>query len=280
MRELKINTDNKPSTPWRRRLHTIIFEADTPLGKFFDVALIIVIILSVIVVMLDSIASLSAKYNEVFYLVEWFFTIIFTIEYITRLISVKKKRLYALSFYGIVDLLATIPTYLSLIIPGTQVLLVIRMLRILRVFRVLKLVQYLSEAEFLRKAMYASRRKISVFLFAVLNLVIIAGSVMYVVEGADNGFTSIPKSIYWAVVTLTTVGFGDITPVTNLGQFIAAIIMITGYGIIAVPTGIVSYEIAMAQRTNACKECGNMHNPEGAKYCCDCGTSLSISEPV
>ncbi len=228
--------------------------------------------------MLDSIETLRDQYQSLFYLLEWIFTIIFTIEYVTRIIAVKKPSIYIFSFYGIVDLLATIPTYLSLIIPGTQVLLVIRMLRILRVFRVLKLVQYLSEAEFLSRALYNSRRKISVFLFTVLNLVIIAGSVMYVVEGAENGFTSIPKSIYWAVVTLTTVGFGDIIPVTNLGQFIAAVIMIMGYGIIAVPTGIVSYELAVATSRRMCPKCGEVNIPSEAHYCSNCGVKLDDVE--
>jgi voltage-gated potassium channel len=278
VRTLNIYSHNKPDSKWRAKIYSVIFEAHTRIGKVFDIGLILAIILSVIVVMLDSIPALREDYQELFYQLEWVFTIIFTIEYITRIIAVKKPRLYIFSFYGMVDLLATIPTYISLIIPGTQVLLVIRMLRILRVFRILKLVQYLSEAEFLRQALYSSRRKISVFLFTVLNLVIVAGSIMYVVEGAENGFTSIPRSIYWAVVTLTTVGFGDITPGTNLGQFIAAIIMITGYGIIAVPTGIVSYEMALANRKRMCTQCGEVNLPAAAHYCSNCGVKLDKAE--
>lgn len=275
---MRKQADNKPDTPLRSKLYTIIFEADTPSGKAFDVLLIAVIIISVIVVMLDSVPAFNERYKNLFAILEWIFTILFSIEYVIRILSVRKKHKYIFSFYGIVDFLATIPSYLSILIPSAQVLLIIRVLRILRVFRVLKLAQYLSEAQYLTTALKASQRKISVFLFAVVNLVILTGSLMYVIEGAENGFTSIPKSIYWAIVTLTTVGYGDITPITDLGQFLAAIIMIMGYSIIAVPTGIVSYEIAAANRGKVCPNCGESSNPEMANYCISCGEPLTKTE--
>ena len=234
----------KKLSPWQRKIHEIIFEADTPAGKWFDIILILFIGLSVIAVMMDSVQSLKAKYNDLLFFAEWLFTILFTIEYILRLISVTKPKLYALSFYGIVDLLAILPTYISLIYAGGHFLVVIRLLRILRVFRVLKLMQYVSESKLLAQALKASRRKITIFIFVVLTLVTILGSLMYLIEGEENGFTSIPKSIYWAIVTLTTVGYGDITPQTMVGQFVSVIIMLLGYGIIAVPTGIVTVEMS------------------------------------
>lgn len=261
---------------WRSKLFVVIFGSDTRLGKFFDVFLIIAISLSVLVVMLDSIVALRDDYGEFFKITEWFFTILFTIEYALRLISAKNPKSYIFSFFGIIDLLAIIPTYLSLFLPGAQYLLAIRVLRILRVFRVLKLVKYMNEAEYISSALIASRRKISVFLFAVVMIAIFAGSLLYVVEGAENGFTSIPTSIYWAIVTLSTVGFGDIAPVTALGKLIAAIIMVMGYGIIAVPTGIVSYEMARAQQQpKNCLSCGFSEHDEDASYCKKCGSSLA-----
>lgn len=275
---MRNQADNRPESPLRNKLYTIIFEADTPSGKAFDVLLIVAIVVSVLVVMLDSVPSMNEKYTDLFQVLEWIFTVLFSIEYIIRIISVKKKHKYIFSFYGIVDFLATIPSYLSVLIPSAQVLLIIRVLRILRVFRVLKLAQYLSEAQYLTAALKASQRKISVFLFAVVNLVILTGSLMYVIEGADNGFTSIPKSIYWAIVTLTTVGYGDITPATDVGQFLAAIIMIMGYSIIAVPTGIVSYEIAAANRGKICEQCGETQNPASARFCMTCGSIIDVTE--
>lgn len=262
----------------RAWLHEIIFEADTPTGKTFDIVLIITILLSVVAVMLESVEEFRLAYGEWLRVAEWVFTILFTIEYITRLYVVDKPLRYARSFYGLVDLLAVLPTYLSLFFPGTQFLLVIRLLRILRVFRVLKLVQYLREASMLGQALRASRRKITVFLFVVLTNAVVMGSLMYFVEGAENGFTSIPRSIYWAIVTLTTVGYGDISPQTNLGQMLASVIMIMGYGIIAVPTGIVSVELSKVDwdniSTQACPACGAEGHDQDAAFCKYCGDML------
>lgn len=271
--------DNKNLT-LRRRLHEIIFEADTPAGKRFDVLLIVSIVLSVTAVMLDSVQSVRNEYGGIFFFFEWGFTLLFTAEYFLRLYCVGRPRLYATSFYGVVDLLAILPTYISLILPGSQFLLVIRILRVLRIFRVFKLVQYLGEVDFLLKALRASGRKIAVFLFTVLTLVTIFGSLMYIIEDAQNGFTSIPRSIYWAIVTLTTVGYGDITPRTEIGQALAAMIMIFGYGIIAVPTGIVTVEMAQAFKeketisTQSCPQCSAEGHDSDAKFCKFCGSAL------
>lgn len=266
----------EPGGGWRKRLFTIIFGTETKAGKLFDMVLIAAISLSVLVVMLDSIAEIRTQFGPQFKSVEWFFTILFTIEYALRLLSVKKPLKYVFSFYGIIDFLATIPTYLSILLPGTQYLLAIRVIRILRVFRVLKLVQYMNEAEYLVKALVASRRKILVFLFAVTMIAIFAGSLLYVIEGQENGFTSIPTSIYWAIVTLSTVGFGDITPATPLGKFITAVIMILGYGIIAVPTGIVSYEMGRVQPTpRTCESCKSTDHEADAAFCKKCGHKLN-----
>jgi voltage-gated potassium channel len=262
----------------RKKLYIIIFHANTPAGKWFDVILIVSILLSVVAVMLDSVSSVNRAHGTFLYSVEWFFTILFTIEYILRLACVGTPMKYATSFFGIVDLLAVLPTYLSLIIPGSQYLIVIRVLRVLRIFRVLKLVQYIREANLLMKALRASSRKIIVFLFTVLTLVIIFGSLMYLIEGAENGFTSIPQSIYWAIVTLTTVGYGDISPQTGMGQALAALIMIIGYSIIAVPTGIITVEISRAAKSknthDVCPSCGTGNHDNDAAYCKYCGTKL------
>jgi voltage-gated potassium channel len=270
------NSDANQS--WRKKLHEIIFEADTPAGKYFDVILIWSIVLSVLVVMLDSISSIRTDYGNYLYFLEWFFTILFTIEYVLRLFCIGQRLRYATSFFGIVDLLAILPTYLSMFLPGSRYMVVIRVLRVLRIFRVLKLAQYLGEAELLIRALRASRRKIFIFLFTVLTLVIIIGSLMYIIEGRENGFTSIPRGIYWAIVTLTTVGYGDISPVTNLGQAIAAVVMILGYGIIAVPTGIVTVEMshAMERKSNTltCPKCDSRGHENDAKYCKNCGVKL------
>mgnify|MGYP006304241467 CR=1 FL=1 len=267
-----------PNHPLRRRLQEIIFEADTPAGKAFDVALIGSIVISVTAVVLDSVPALRQSYGAVFNAVEWIFTILFTIEYILRLISVGRPIRYAVSFFGIVDLLAILPTYISLLVPGTHYLLTIRILRLLRIFRILKLTAYLTEAQVLATALRASRRKISVFLLAVITIVIVIGSLMYVIEGADHGFTDIPVSIYWAIVTLTTVGYGDISPQTPFGKFLASLVMILGYGIIAVPTGIVTAEMTQAARgpvsTQACPECGAEGHDANAAYCKYCGSRL------
>lgn len=269
---------NKSDRGWREVLFEVIFEADTPAGKWFDIALIICILLSVIVVMLDSVSSIRATYGRFLYAAEWFFTILFTIEYILRLLCVGRPIRYAVSFFGIVDLLAILPTYMSLFVFGSRYLAVVRVLRVLRIFRVLKLGHHTKEATLLKKALLASRRKIVVFLFVVLTLVVIIGSLIYVIEGEENGFTSIPRSVYWAVVTLTTVGYGDISPSTGAGQFLAAIVMILGYSIIAVPTGIVTAQISQAYMqkptSQACPQCSAEGHDKDAKYCKFCGAEL------
>ena len=240
--------EERPSTKRRARLHEVIFESETPAGRYFDLALTWLILLSVATVVLESVREVREQYGKLLYALEWVFTLLFTVEYSLRLLSVRRPLRYARSFYGVIDLLAIIPTYLSVFVPGSQYLLVIRILRLLRVFRLLKLSEYVAEADTLRQALRASRRKISVFISAVLLLVVIIGALMYVIEGEANGFTSIPRSIYWAIVTLTTVGYGDLSPKTSFGQIVASIVMVIGYGIIAVPTGIVSVELAQAVR--------------------------------
>lgn len=269
----------KPDRSWRKALHEVIFEADTPAGKWFDFILIFSILCSVAVVMLESVASVRLEHGGLLRAAEWSFTILFSIEYILRIVSVGRPVRYMTSFFGVVDLIAIVPTYLSGILPGSQYFIVIRVLRVLRIFRVLKLVQYVAEARILMEALRASRRKITVFLFTVLTLVVIFGSLMYIIEDQNNGFTSIPRSIYWAIVTLTTVGYGDISPQTALGQALAAVIMILGYSIIAVPTGIVSFEIARAAAerpvsTQACPECSAEGHDADARYCKRCGARL------
>lgn len=271
-------TATNERSSWRLKVHEVIFEADTPAGKWFDVLLILAILISVLLVMLDSVSSIQKIHGQFLLAGEWFFTILFTIEYVLRLLSVGRPGAYASSFFGIVDLMAILPTYLSIFFPGAQYLLVIRILRVLRIFRILKLVQYLGEARMLTQALRASLRKIIVFLVAVLTLVTIFGAFIYLVEDPKNGFTSIPKSIYWAIVTLTTVGYGDISPQTVVGQLISSAIMIIGYGIIAVPTGIVSVELAQAFKrkisTQACLECSAEGHDWDAKFCKYCGARL------
>jgi voltage-gated potassium channel len=268
----------KDRARWRQDLHTVIFEADTRAGKAFDVLLIISILLSVAAVMLDSIGSVRAVYGNLLYGIEWFFTLLFTAEYVLRLLCVGRPSKYAASFFGAVDLLAIVPTYISLFLPGSQYLLAIRILRILRIFRILKLVPYLGEAALLMQAMRASGRKIAVFLYTVMTLVVIFGSLMYVIEGEGSGFTSIPLSIYWAIVTLTTVGYGDISPQTSLGQMVASVVMICGYAIIAVPTGIVTVEMShlfgRKISTQACPECSAEGHDADAVHCRFCGARL------
>ena len=261
---------------WRLRLQEIIFESDTLAGKWFDVLLIVSISLSVLVVMLDSVATIERQHGDLLLIAEWSFTILFTIEYLMRLICVGRPLAYAYSLFGIVDLLSILPTYLSLFLPGTHYLVVIRILRVLRIFRVLKLVQYISESRLLIQALYSSRRKITVFLLAVLTLVVILGSLMYVIEGEEHGFTSIPRSIYWAIVTLTTVGYGDISPQTALGQTLSAIVMILGYSIIAVPTGIISAELtqAISSRSAICPKCSLDGHDSDARFCKNCGAEI------
>jgi len=261
----------------RYAMGKIIFETETPAGKYFDILLILTIFSSVFVVMLDSVSSINKSHGELLHSLEWFFTILFTIEYFLRLISVGRVTQYATSFFGVIDLLAILPTYISLLLPGSQFLIVIRSLRLLRIFRILKLVKYLNEADLLIRALKASSRKIIVFLFAVLNLVIILGSMMYVVEAGTHGFTSIPQSIYWAIITLTTVGYGDIVPTTNIGRTVASVIMIIGYGIIAVPTGIVTVEISKAEKKDdirECPQCSAAGHDSDANFCKYCGSKL------
>ncbi|MDO1449139.1 ion transporter [Rhodocytophaga aerolata] len=267
-------------TTWRNRLYEIIFEADTPAGRRFDIALLIAILLSIVVVMLESVSSIQANYGDWLRTLEWFFTFLFTAEYLARLIAVRNPRRYIFSFLGIIDFLAIIPTYLSIVFVGSQYLLVIRTIRLLRIFRILKLSRYLGEATVLTTALKASRHKIVVFLLTVVSIVIIAGTLMYLVEGPENGFTSIPISIYWSIVTLTTVGYGDIAPKTVLGQALASFIMITGYGIIAVPTGIVTSELSKISykstvSTQTCPNCLAQDHDTGSAYCKHCGTRLN-----
>ncbi len=278
MTAMKPTYTEKPRHSWRTALHEVIFEADTPAGKWFDIILICSILCSVAVVMLESIASIRQAHGELLRALEWIFTVLFSIEYVLRLICVGKPVRYATSFFGLVDLCAIVPTYLSRLVPGGQYLMAIRLLRVLRIFRVLKLVQYLAEAGILIQALRAGRRKITVFLFTVLTLVVVLGSLMYIIEDESDGFTSIPRSIYWAIVTLTTVGYGDISPQTALGQMLAALIMILGYSIIAVPTGIMGLEIARAAErpisTQVCPECSAEGHDADAKHCKRCGAKL------
>ncbi|MCC9168253.1 ion transporter [Pontibacter harenae] len=263
----------------QQKLYTVIFEAETPAGKAFDILLLVLIMLSVLVVSLESVRSLTAKYYDVFYFAEWVFTAIFTVEYLLRLYCTPKSVRYAFSFFGIVDLLAIIPAYLSLFILGSQYLLVIRVLRLLRAARIFKLTRFINAGQTLSTAIRGSLTKIGVFLGVVLTLVVIIGSLMYIIEGAEHGFTSIPTSIYWAIVTLTTVGYGDISPVTPLGQILASFVMIMGYGIIAVPTGIVSVELANADKaamnTRVCPNCHKEGHEIDASYCNNCGYPLN-----
>jgi voltage-gated potassium channel len=269
------------SKDWREKVHEIIYEADTPAGKLFDVLLLIVILISILLVMLESVENIESKYAVFLNTSEWVITILFTLEYILRIISVKKPKTYIFSFYGIIDLLSTIPKYLSLFVLGTHSLVALRALRLLRVFRILKLTRFIGESANFGKALKRSRAKIAVFLSFVIVLCIILGTVMYLVESEqDSGFTSIPRSVYWAIVTLTTVGYGDIAPITALGQFIASLIMILGYGIIAVPTGIVTSEMTKSERklipnnTQACANCNESYHQDGAEYCHKCGHKL------
>jgi voltage-gated potassium channel len=271
--------DKRKTIRWRTRLHNTIYESNTTAGKAFDIVLLMLIIGSIVVVMLDSVESYHKEYGRLFVIMEWTFTILFTLEYILRLISIQKPWLYVISFLGLVDLLAIIPSYLSIFFVGAQSLLVLRALRLLRVFRIFKLTHFLTEMEFLKIALAGSLKKISIFMLVVLSLVIILGSVMYLVEKGENGFDSIPESIYWAIVTITTVGYGDISPVTPWGKFIASIMMFIGYGIIAVPTGIVTTEMALAVRSKkekheTCPGCGKEGHDKDAVFCKYCSTML------
>ncbi|MDC0713394.1 ion transporter [Stigmatella sp. ncwal1] len=276
-------SEQSPVGGLRARLHTIIFEADTPAGKAFDLALLGAIVLSVGAVMLESVAQVRTRFGHALHVAEWAFTLLFAGEYVLRLVAVRRPLDYARSFFGIVDLMALLPSFLSVLLPGAQTLLVVRVLRLLRVFRILKLGHLLGQAEVLLTALRASRPKITVFLGTVLTIDIIMGAVMYMVEGEENGFDNIPRSMYWAIVTMTTVGFGDITPKTVYGQLIASVLMVMGYGIIAVPTGIVSVELAAATRqrpdTQACPGCGTQGHDLDARFCKRCGTALDWKGP-
>ena len=265
---------------WKFRLHEIIYEADTTAGKLFDFVLFFFIVASVILVGLESVERLDAKYHEFFNIAEWVITILFTIEYIGRIIAIKKPSKYIFSFYGVIDLLSTIPKYLSLLFVGTHALVALRALRLLRIFRILKLARYVGASNRLMVALRASRAKIAVFLFFIVILAVILGTIMYLIEtNEDSGFTSIPRSIYWAIVTLTTVGYGDIAPVTALGQLIASVIMILGYGIIAIPTGIVTAELTSKAKiqtnTQNCPNCAAEKHRDNAEYCYKCGELLN-----
>jgi voltage-gated potassium channel len=266
------------AAPWRRRLHEIIFESDTRAGRTFDLALLVTIVVSVVVVILESVRSLRIAYGPAFLAIEWVITGLFTIEYLLRLVSVRQPLRFAKSFYGIVDLAAVLPTYLGLLVPESHYLLVVRALRLLRVFRILKLTEFLREAQQLQQALRASRRKIAVFLLTVLTIVLIVGALMYVIEGEEHGFVDIPTSIYWAIVTLTTVGYGDLAPETPFGKVLASIVMLLGYGILAVPTGIVTVELAKAARapvsTQACPGCGRDGHDADAVHCKFCGATI------
>lgn len=264
----------------REKLHAIIFESNTKAGKAFDIGLLITIVSSIFIVMLDSIATLHEQYGRFFLTLEWILTALFTLEYILRLLTLEKPLKYALSFIGLIDILAILPSFLSLFIAGTQSLMVLRSLRLIRIFRIFKLTHFLGEIRFLRYAIRASLNKITIFMLVVFTIVIILGSVMYLLEQGQNGFSSIPDSIYWAIVTITTVGYGDISPVTTLGKLFASIIMFIGYAIIAVPTGIVTSEMTAAMRHKreqheSCPACGREGHDVDANYCKHCGHELT-----
>ncbi|HEU4698645.1 MAG TPA: ion transporter [Gemmatimonadales bacterium] len=273
-----------PRSPLRDRVFDVIFTHDDPPARAFDVALIVAILASVVVVMLDSVAAISARYGAALRAAEWTFTVLFTLEYALRLWSERHPWRYARSFFGLVDLVAILPTYLTVVIPGARFFVALRVLRVLRIFRVLKLAHYVREGAVLGAALRASRYKITVFLTTVLTIVVVVGSMMYLVEGPASGFSSIPQSVYWAVVTLTTVGYGDIAPVTVVGKLLASLLMVLGYGIIAVPTGIVTLELDRAARAGAglarrpCPGCGVERHAADARYCRYCGTPLPLGE--
>jgi voltage-gated potassium channel len=269
----------RPGSGWRLRLYTVIFEADTRAGRLFDLVLIAFILASVTVVVLDSMADVHAWHAGLLYALEWGFTLVFTIEYVARLVCVRRPLAYARSAYGIIDLLAVVPTYLAVLVPGLSAMMDVRVLRLLRMFRILKLATYVAEFGALAQALAASRRKIFVFLAFVMLVLLVMGTLMYVVEGPANGFTSIPMSVYWAVTTMTTVGFGDITPKTDLGRMIASLMMLLGWGTLAVPTGIVSAEFTARRlprepTTRTCHECLSEGHAPSARFCRDCGAPL------
>ena len=269
----------RPASGWRLRLYTVIFEADTRAGQLFDLGLVVLILASVVVVVLDSIESINARHADLFHALEWAFTVLFSVEYLARLVCVRHPLRYARSVFGIIDLLAVLPTYLAVLVPGLHALIDVRVLRLLRLFRILKLAAYVAEFGALGRALAASRRKIMVFMAFVMLVVLVMGTLMYVVEGPANGYTSIPVGVYWAITTMTTVGFGDITPKTDLGRVIASVMMLIGWGTLAVPTGIVSAEFTAQKMpreptTRTCHECLTEGHSPGARFCRDCGAEL------
>jgi len=265
-------------TKIRKKIKSIIFGTDTWAGKLFDEVLIVTITLSIATVFLDSVSEYHKNYGTYFYIAEWLFTILFTLEYLLRMFCIRRPMSYVFSLFGIIDLLSILPTYLSLFLPGTQVLSVIRILRVLRIFRILKLVKYMGEAKFLIGALISSKRKIFIFFFVVANIVIILGSIMYLIEGEKSGYTSIPISIYWAIVTLTTVGYGDIAPITPFGQAVSALIMLIGYSMLAVPTGIITSELSTAKKeereTTSCIVCEADGLDINSQFCFKCGAVI------
>jgi voltage-gated potassium channel len=275
-----VNKISKPQPQWKHKLYEIIFKSDTFYGKLFDEILLIVILLSVGIVMLESIVEIRDNYSTILTVFEWTLTSLFLVEYILRIICSPSPKKYIFSFFGIIDLLAILPTFFALLIPSVQPLIVIRALRVLRIYRILKLYRYIQESNFLLIALRSSFRKIFIFMVFILILVLLLGSIMYVVEGGDNGFYSIPLSMYWAVITLTTVGYGDIVPVTDLGKFIATFIMLLGYSIIAIPTGIVSAQITRNRIENSnsliCQNCIDSEHNADAKFCKNCGSELLL----
>ena len=260
---------------WRAGVYRVVFESDTPAGVLFDKVLVVAIIASILGVMLDSEPALHARWADELLAMEWFFTALFTAEYAARLACLRRPSRYALSFYGVIDLLALLPVYLAFLVPGLHVLIDVRVIRLLRIFRIFKLASYLREFNVLRGALEASARKILVFLSVVLMVVIVMGSVMYVVEGPEHGFTSIPTSIYWAITTMTTVGYGDISPKSELGRFLSSLMMLVGWGTLAVPTGIITTELVVRQRTGRlCPACGTDVAVLSARFCPSCGAGL------
>ena len=263
---------------FKHQIYTVIFGTDTPAGKYFDVALLYCILISVFAVMLDTVKPVNQQFGEVLWMVEWFFTLLFSVEYLLRIYSSPNRVKYLFSFFGIIDLISIVPTYLALVVSGANYLLVVRLLRILRVFRIFKMVRYLADADMLLRSIWQSRRRISIFFLGVLVISVIFGCLMYVVEGSDNGFTSIPQSVYWTIVTITTVGYGDITPHTVLGKMIASMAMLVGYSIIAIPTGIITAELAGEIQRNrrkiTCENCQRTGHEQDAAYCKWCGASM------
>ena len=276
----------RPAGGWRARMFDVIFGIDTPAGRRFDIALVVIILLSILTVVLDSVPGIGRRYAVQMSILEWTFTLFFTLEYIARLVCVQRPMRYVRSFYGVIDLVSVLPTWISLLVPGSQVFLDVRILRLLRIFRIFKLTLYVEEYTRLGEALVASKRKIMVFLSVVLMLILILGTVMYVIEGPESGFTSIPMAMYWATVTITTVGYGDITPHTHLGKAIASFMMLLGWGILAVPTGIVSAEMTSQKLSRhaprgeprSCSACGSTGHDPRAQFCKDCGAGLAADQ--